>query len=210
MQGTPFRFHKLRDASPGLPAFGSSRLTPADNEQSTSAADSEDFDAIVEQHSDFVYNVAYRVMGNTEEAEDVAQEAFLSAYRAYDRFRGQSHVTTWLYRITMNAALMRLRKTKKDRTLTNTGVDDMEVIDWTKNPHKDVLDSELGDKLHEGIDLLEPDLRAALVLRDVQGLSNAEAAEVLEITVSALKSRLHRARMVVRRYLEEYVRTPRA
>lgn len=185
-------------------------LTPADNEQSTPAEGSEDFDAIVEQHSDFVYNVAYRVMGNTQEAEDVAQDAFLSAYRAYDRFRGQSHVTTWLYRITMNAALMRLRKTKKDRTLTNTGVDDMEVVDWTKNPHKDALDSELGDKLREGIDLLEPDLRAALVLRDVQGLSNAEAADALEITVSALKSRLHRARMIVRRYLEDYIKTPRA
>ena len=184
-------------------------MTPPAKEQSTPATIAEDFDAIVEQHSDFVYNVAYRVMGSTQEAEDVAQDAFLSAYRAFDRFRGQSHVTTWLYRITTNAALMRLRKTKKDRTLTQTGVDEIEVIDWTKNPHKDALDSELGDKLREGIDLLEPDLRAALVLRDVQGLSNAEAAEVLEITVSALKSRLHRARMIVRRYLEDYVRTPR-
>ncbi len=184
-------------------------MTPPAQEQSTPATIAEDFDAIVEQHSDFVYNVAYRVMGSTQEAEDVAQDAFLSAYRAFDRFRGQSHVTTWLYRITMNAALMRLRKTKKDRTLTQTGVDEIEVIDFTKNPHKDALDSELGDKLREGIDLLEPDLRAALVLRDVQGLSNAEAAEVLEITVSALKSRLHRARMIVRRHLEDYVRTPR-
>ena len=184
-------------------------MTPPAQEQSTSAADSEDFDAIVEKHSDFVYNVAYRVMGNTQEAEDVAQDAFLSAYRAYDRFRGQSQLTTWLYRITMNAALMRLRKTKKARTLTYTGIDDVEVVDWTKNPHKDALDSELGDKLREGIDLLDPDLRAALVLRDVQDLSNAEAAEALDITVSALKSRLHRARMIVRRYLEDYVRTPR-
>lgn len=209
MQGTRFRFHKLRDASPGLPVFGSSHLTPAAHEQSTPAAAPEEFDAIVEQHSDFVYNVAYRVMGNIQEAEDVAQDAFLSAYRAYERFRGQSHVTTWLYRITMNAALMRLRKTKKDRTLTHTGVDEIEVVDWTKNPHKDALDSELGDKLREGIDLLEPDLRATIVLRDVQGLSNAEAAEALEITVSALKSRLHRARMIVRRYLEDYVKTPR-
>ena len=184
-------------------------LTPPANEQSTPAADSEDFDAIVENHSNFVYNVACRVMGNPQEAEDVAQDAFLSAYRAYDRFRGQSHVTTWLYRITMNAALMRLRKTKKARTLTHTGIDEVEVVDWTKNPHKDALDSELGDKLREGIDLLEPDLRASLVLRDVQGLSNAEAAEALDITVSALKSRLHRARMIVRRYLEDYVKTPR-
>ena len=123
----------------------------------------------------------------------MTQDAFLSAYRAYDRFRGQSHVTTWLYRITMNAALMRLRKTKKDRTLTNTGVDDMEVVDWTKNPHKDALDSELGDKLREGIDLLEPDLRAALVLRDVQGLSNAEAAEA-STSPSRLSSRACTAR----------------
>ena len=184
-------------------------MTPPANEQSTPAADSEDFDAIVENHSNFVYNVAYRVMGSPQEAEDVAQDAFLSAYRAYDRFRGQSHVTTWLYRITTNAALMRLRKIKKARTLTHTGIDEVEVVDWTKNPHKDALDSELGDKLREGIDLLEPDLRAALVLRDVQGLSNAEAAEALGITVSALKSRLHRARMIVRRYLEEYVKTPR-
>ena len=184
-------------------------MTPPAHEQSTPAADSAHFDAIVENHSDFVYNVAYRVMGSPQEAEDVAQDAFLSAYRAYDRFRGQSHVTTWLYRITMNAALMRLRKTKKARTLTHTGIDEVEVVDWTKNPHKDALDSELGDKLREGIDLLEPDLRASLVLRDVQGLSNAEAAEALGITVSALKSRLHRARMIVRRYLEEYVKTPR-
>ena len=117
-------------------------LTPPANEQSTPAADSEDFDAIVENHSNFVYNVAYRVMGNPQEAEDVAQDAFLSAYRAYDRFRGQSHVTTWLYRITMNAALMRLRKTKKARTLTHTGIDEVEVVDWTKNPHKDALDSD--------------------------------------------------------------------
>ena len=184
-------------------------MAPSGQEQSSPATVADDFNAIVEQHSDFVYNVAYRVMGSAQEAEDVAQDAFLSAYRAFDRFRGQSHVTTWLYRITMNAALMRLRKTKKDRTLTQTGVDEIEVVDWTKNPHKDALDSELGDKLREGIGLLEPDLRAALVLRDVQGLSNAEAAEVLDITVSALKSRLHRARMIVRRYLEEYVRTPK-
>ena len=80
----------------------------------------------------------------------MAQDAFLSAYRAYDRFRGQSHVTTWLYRITMNAALMRLRKTKKARTLTHTGIDEVEVIDWTKNPHKDALDSGVGRQAPRG------------------------------------------------------------
>ena len=80
--------------------------------------DRPDFESLVRDHSDFVYNVAFRMMGNHEDAEDVAQEAFLSGYRAFDRFRGDSRVTTWLYRITVNAALMRLRKTKLARSLT--------------------------------------------------------------------------------------------
>ena len=93
-----------------------------------------DFDSLVEQYSSFVYNVALRMMGKPEDAEDVAQDAFLSAYRAFERFRGESRVTTWLYRITVNAALMKLRKEKRARTLTETGLDDMEIADWTETP----------------------------------------------------------------------------
>ena len=140
------------------------------------------FDELVEKHSNFVYNVAYRMMGNPEDAED----AFLSAYRAFDRFRGQSRVTTWLYRITVNAALMRLRKTKLERSLTQTGLDDMEIVDWAASPEKDAVNSELKDKLQEGINQLEPDLRTAVVLRDVNGLSNAEVAEIAAKSISAL------------------------
>ena len=164
-----------------------------------------DFDDLVEKHSSFVYNVAYRLMGNPEDAEDVAQDAFLSAYRAFDRFRGESRVTTWLYRITTNAALMKLRKTKLTRSLTQTGIEDMEVVDWSASPDREAINSELKEKLQDGIDQLEPDLRAAVVLRDVEGLSSAEAAEMLEITVAALKSRLHRARILLRKYLSDQV-----
>ena len=166
-----------------------------------------DFERLVEEHSDFVYNVAYRMMGNHEDAEDVAQDAFLSAYRAFDRFRGESRVTTWLYRIATNAALMRLRKTKLARSLTHTGIDDLEVPDWSQTPERAAQNSELQDKLRQGLDRLEPDLRAAVVLRDVQGLSNAEAAEVLDLSVAALKSRLHRARVTLRQFLTEYAAT---
>lgn len=166
-----------------------------------------DFERLVEEHSDFVYNVAYRMMGNHEDAEDVAQDAFLSAYRAFDRFRGESRVTTWLYRIATNAALMRLRKTKLSRSLTHTGIDDLEVPDWSQTPERAAQNSELQDKLRQGLDRLEPDLRAAVVLRDVQGLSNAEAAEVLDLSVAALKSRLHRARVMLRQFLTEYAAT---
>ena len=170
-----------------------------------SEAEAVDFEALVEEHSSFVYNVAYKMMGNPEDAEDVAQDAFLSAYRAFHRFRGESRASTWLYRITVNSALMRLRKTKLSRQLTQTGLEDMEIVDWAASPEKEAANAELGEKLQDGIGRLEPDLRAAVVLRDVQGFSNAEAAEALEITVAALKSRLHRARLLLRKHLSDYV-----
>ena len=165
-----------------------------------------DFDRIVEEHSSFVYNVAFRMMGNPHDAEDVAQEAFISAYRAFGRFRGDSKVTTWLYRITVNAALMRLRKEKKARTLTQYGFDDVIVHDWSDAPFRAASDSELGDRLREGVAMLPDDLKAAVVLRDMEELSNAEAAEVIGISVPALKSRLHRGRVLLRKHLDEYLK----
>ena len=172
-------------------------------EESSATAD---FDRIVEEHSNFVYNVALRMMGNPQDAEDVAQEAFISAYRAFERFRGESKVTTWLYRITVNAALMRLRKEKKARTLTQYGFDDVIVHDWSDAPYRAASDSELGDKLREGIGMLPDDMKAAVVLRDMEELSNAEAAEVIGISVSALKSRLHRGRALLRKHLDKYLK----
>ena len=82
-------------------------------------AEPTDFDEIVEKYADFVYNVAYRMMGAPEDAEDVAQDAFISAFRAFDRFRGESRVTTWLYRITTNAALMKLDSLVKSLCRSN-------------------------------------------------------------------------------------------
>ena len=169
-------------------------------------AEPTDFDQVVEQYSGFVYNVAFKMMGHPEDAEDVAQDAFLSAYRAFGRFRGQSRVSTWLYRITVNAALMKLRKEKNARTLTQTGLDEMEIPDWDETPERAAASSELGEHLQKGISQLPPDLRTAVVLRDVEGLSNTEAAEIIGITISSLKSRLHRARLLLRKYLSDYVK----
>ena len=166
-----------------------------------------DFDHIVEEYAGFVYNVAFRMMGNQQDAEDVAQEAFLSAYRAFARFRGESKVSTWLYRITVNAALMRLRKEKKARELTRTGLEDVDIPDWSDAPYRAATDSELGDRLREGIGMLPDDMKAAVVLRDIEELSNAEAADIIGISVPALKSRLHRGRVLLRKYLEEYLKT---
>ena len=165
------------------------------------------FEEIVEKHGDFVYNVALRMTGDPHDAEDVMQEALISAYRAFLRFRGQSSVTTWLYRITVNAALMKHRKEKKDKYLTETGYEDVEVPDWSDNPEKAALDSELREAIQNGLARLPPDLRMAVILRDVQGLSGAEAADVLDAPLATLKTRLHRGRILLRKYLEEYTRS---
>ena len=163
------------------------------------------FDHIVEDYSTFVYNVAYRIMGNPQDAEDVAQEAFLSAYRAFGRFEGKSKVSTWLYRITVNAALMRLRKEKKARALTQTGLDDIVISDWSDAPFKSASHTELEDVLKKGLGMLPDDLKVAVALRDMEELSNAEAAEIVGISLPAFKSRLHRGRALLRKHLEDYL-----
>ena len=192
------------------PAFRAADLsyeqTALANDPAPATEDFTDFDQIVENYCDFVYNVAFRMMGAREDAQDVAQDAFLSAFRAFDRFRGESRVTTWLYRITTNAALMKLRKEKKARTLTQPGVEDMVIADWSDAPERFATNTELGAKLNEGISMLPDELKAAVVLRDVEGLSNTEAAEVLDITVSSLKSRLHRGRVMLRKHLEDFLK----
>ena len=164
-----------------------------------------DFEAIVENYSDFAYNLAYRIMGNAADAEDAVQEAFISAYRNFDRFRGDSRATTWLYRIVVNACLMKLRKEKRRRTLSQTGFEDTIVSDWSDGPERAALNSELKEKLEEGLAALPPQLRVAVVLRDVQGFSNDEAAQMVDASVSSLKARLHRGRILLRKYLSDYV-----
>lgn len=186
---------------------------PIPNEDLTSAPPNPeipalDFEQIVQAHSKFVYNVAYRMMGTHADAEEVVQDAFLSAYRARDRFRGGSQVTTWLYRITVNAALMRLRK-KSRKVEISTEPAEMtrayDVQDRRATPDQAALSHELAERLQAAIANLPPDQRAAVVLRDVQGLSNEEAAAALDITVSALKTRLHRGRVALRAVLAPYL-----
>lgn len=165
------------------------------------------FAEVVEKYGDFVYNVALRMTSDPVEAQDVTQEAFLDAFRAWDRFRGDSQVSTWLYRITVNRSLMRARKDKRERMLVQGGVEEREVVDWTQGPEQLAISAELSRKLEDGLALLPADLRGAVVLRDVQGLSNEEAAQSLEITVPAMKARLHRGRVLLRKYLQDYVKT---
>lgn len=166
----------------------------------------EQFTDLVEQYSDLAYSVAFRMLRNVEDAEDAVQEAYISAYKALPRFKGQSKLSTWLYRIVVNTCLMKIRKEKsRAKYLSETGFDEAVVVDWRTGPEDTAVNSELRSHLEEGLEQLEPNLRAAVVLRDVQGLTTEEAAEALNITVASLKSRLHRARVLLRKYLEGYV-----
>ncbi len=169
----------------------------------------EEFSDIVERYSDSAYHIALRMLHNAADAEDAVQEAFISAYRGSSKFKGQSKVTTWLYRIVVNACLMKIRKEKsRANLLTETGYDDAVVHDWRDNPEKAAINAELRDVLQRGLGRLCPEIRAVVVLRDVQGLSCQEAAEALAITVACFKSRLHRARVLLRKYLEGYLDRP--
>ena len=170
--------------------------------------DDDAFSQVVEQYTDHAYNLAYRILHDPADADDVVQDAFLSAYRARDRFRGDAEVTTWLHRIVVNAALQRIRRERRPREMAQSGVEEIEVPDWTPGPEESTLNSELRDKLEEALASLPDDMRAAVVLRDVEQLSAAEAAAVVGVSVSALKARLHRGRVALRDHLSRYVSLP--
>ena len=142
------------------------------------------------------------------------QESFLSAFEAIDRFEGRSQLSTWLYRIAYNASLMRLRKRDRMTTFSldqGPGAEEMteipgsrQLVDWSAVPDAQLLTAEARQELDRAIAELPEPLRSPVGLRDVQGLSGAETAEILGITVQAVKNRLHRARLRLRDRLSGY------
>ncbi len=166
----------------------------------------------MERHASTVYNLALRLMNNPQEAEDVLQETFISAFKALDRFEGRSRLGTWLYRIAYNAALMRLRKRQApteslDGPIMTDDGDLMprQFVDWSLRPDEVLLGKELQGVLEIALQELSVSLRSVFVLRDIEGLSTAEAAQALGLTETNVKVRLHRARLVLREKLSHYL-----
>lgn len=169
------------------------------------------FAQVVELYADRLYNLALKLTGDPLEAEDVLQETFLSAYRNIGQFEGRSNVGTWLYRIAYNAAMMQRRKKQPetvsiDEPLTLDDGEDMprQFFDWCCLPESDLLSSEAIEYMERAIQMLPEALRSVFVLRDIEGLPTAEVADVLGLTIPAVKSRLHRARLFLRERLTEY------
>ncbi len=175
------------------------------------SGDRQAFAAMVDEYSPKLYRLALRMLGDPHEAEDVLQESFLKAFNAIEQFEGRSKLSTWLYRITSNEALMRLRKKRPTLVSVDEPIQlDMgdtiarQLEDWCCLPEEEFMTGEAMVQLDKAMDDLSPALKAAFVLRDLQGLSTEEAAEALEISESALKTRLSRARLQLRESLSTY------
>jgi len=169
------------------------------------------FEALVRTHVGAMSALALRILGNESEADDVVQEAFLSAFQALERFEGRSSIGTWLYRITANAALMRLRS-RRGRTMasveallpefTSGGTWPEAVQTWQEPDQDPVVREELCGQVRECISRLPDKHRIPLLMRDIEGLGNGEVARRLDISVNAAKIRVHRARQALRTLLE--------
>jgi RNA polymerase sigma-70 factor (ECF subfamily) len=180
------------------------------------AGEAEAYRQLLELHSANVYHVAFKLLGDEQEAEDVLQETFLSAFEAICSFEGRSKLSTWLYRIAYNAALMRLRKrsqlTSFSLDVPPPGVDpdgdgshvSRHLVDWSAVPDDQLLTAEAREVMDRAIAELPETLRSTFILRDIQGLSGSETAEVLGIGVPTVKTRLHRARLWLRDRLSDY------
>ena len=158
------------------------------------------FEQLVAEYGDRVFGIALRMTGSPSDAEDVMQDAFLLAFRSWSSFRGEAAPTTWLYRITVNKALERTRS-RRDVTLLSERDPSADVPDWSADAVQAVLRGELRHEIEIGITRLPEELRPTLILRDIEGLSTAETAAALELTEAAVKSRLHRARVLLRGHL---------
>lgn len=172
--------------------------------------DTRAFDELVVRYRDKVYRLAFKILRHEDDAAEALQDAFLSAFRGLKNFKAESTFSTWLYRIATNASLMKYRK-RRDRHVSleqsqssDQGAEAIQLPDWSTQPLDELLDSETRSVMEDGIQRLPEELRTVFVLRDVEGLSNAEVAEILGLTVAAVKSRLHRARIALRDRLNRY------
>jgi RNA polymerase sigma-70 factor (ECF subfamily) len=173
--------------------------------------DAKAFNELLQRYERKIFRLALHITQNREDAEDVLQETFLKAYQHLDQFQGQSKFYTWIVRIAVNQALMKLRKRKSDRSVSlddtiDTGEDTVarEIAAWDENPEQQYGREELNQILTSAVDGLTPIYRAVFVLRDVDGLSTEETADALELSVPAVKSRLLRARLQLRDKLTRY------
>jgi len=169
------------------------------------------FSQLVEAYSGKLYRLSLKMLQNPQDAEDVLQETFIKAFKHIRNFDGRSSISTWLYRIATNEALMLLRRKRPDMVSIEEPDQDgepeqepLQIVDWCCMPEQELLSGEARKRLDDAVGRLPAGLRMTFLLRDVEGLSTAEAAEVQGLTETALKTRLSRARLRLREDLSTY------
>jgi RNA polymerase sigma-70 factor (ECF subfamily) len=176
------------------------------------AGDETAFEELVSRYERKIFRLTMNITQNREDAEDSMQEAFLKSFTNLDRFQGDSRFYTWLVRIAVNEALMKLRKRRPNQVSLDEpiGTEDdsvfREIVDWGPSPEKKFAQTELNEILSSVIGDLDPIFRVVFLLRDVEGVSTEDTAKILGISVAAVKSRLLRARLKLRQKLNKYFR----
>lgn len=177
-----------------------------------------DFDGLVDSYEKPIYNLIYRLLGDPDEAADLTQEAFVAAYKSWGSFRGDSSAYTWLYRIALNLCKNKFRERDRRREYEGISLDDLstggnlsnptwsdKIEDTAETPDAAIQRKELKELVEQAIRQLPPDYRIVAVLRDLQGLSYADIAAAADLSVDVVKTRLARARAMLRGRLEEYL-----
>lgn len=172
--------------------------------------DQEAFSELLSRYSQKVHNLAIRITRNPEDAEEVLQDVFVTIYRKINKFEGKSAFSSWLYRITANTAFMKLRKRKQSPHCSLEEVAQPDRENWV-GERSDTSDvnvicskHELRDEIERAVSKLPGEYKVIFVLRDIDGLSNQEVGEILNLSVPAVKSRLHRSRLMLRKRLQKY------
>ncbi len=186
--------------------------TLSDNEliEKFQGGDQDSYVELISRYTEKVFNLALRLTRNQEDAEEVIQDVFLTVYRKIDAFEGKAAFSSWLYRITVNTAFMALRKRKQHPTISMEEINPAIKESWTgpSSAQRDVnyisTRHQMREVVEGAIAKLPEEYRAIFLLRDVDGLSNQEVGEILHLSVPAVKSRLHRSRLMLRRKLQRF------
>ena len=178
--------------------------------ESLKRGDTNSFDELLKRYSEKVHNLAMRITRNEEDAEEILQDVFVTVHQKIDKFEGKSAFSSWLYRVTANTAFMKLRKRRQTPAVSleefGTSVRDSWVSKKSEDCDVDYISSrhELRAALEDAVEKLPEEYRTIFVLRDVDGLSSQEVGEILDISIPAVKSRLHRSRLMLRKRLQKY------
>jgi RNA polymerase sigma-70 factor (ECF subfamily) len=171
-------------------------------------------EALFERFHGKIYSLALSILKNDSDAQEAAQDVFITVIRKVGMFKGDSALYSWIYRICVNTCLMRLRGKRRNETVsieefmpvfTEEGMHASPIDDWSKEVERNLLNKELGEVIRKHTESLSEKYRVVFVLSDVEGLANEETAEILGLSVPAVKSRLHRARLYLRERLARYV-----